>query len=71
MTELSENEGRVAAKSAGDVLEVMMQSGMRMGSSAQDSEGRATMVATLTAAAQRLRLVKDDVVKVFSLEYLS
>ncbi len=34
LTELSENEGRVAAKSAGDVLEVMMQSGMRRGSSA-------------------------------------
>lgn len=31
---LSENEGRVTAGCAGDVLEVMMQSGMRMGSSA-------------------------------------
>lgn len=34
LTELSENEGKVTAESAGDVLEVMMQSGMRMGSEA-------------------------------------
>lgn len=31
LTELSQNEGKVTAKSAGNVLEVMMQSGMRMG----------------------------------------
>ncbi|MDE5718489.1 MAG: biotin/lipoyl-binding protein [Lachnospiraceae bacterium] len=34
LTELSKNEGRVAAECAGDVLEVMMQSGMRMGQEA-------------------------------------
>lgn len=34
LTELSQNEGRVAAECAGDVLEVMMQSGMRMGQEA-------------------------------------
>lgn len=34
LTELSENAGKVTAESAGDVLEVMMQSGMRMGSEA-------------------------------------
>lgn len=34
LTELSQNEGRVAAEFAGDVLEVMMQSGMRMGQEA-------------------------------------
>ncbi len=31
LTEFSENGGKVAAEHAGDVLEVMMQSGMRMG----------------------------------------
>lgn len=34
LTELSESAGKVTAESAGDVLEVMMQSGMRMGSEA-------------------------------------
>lgn len=34
LTELSQNEGRVAAECAGDVLEVMMQSGMRTGQEA-------------------------------------
>lgn len=34
LTELLESEGKVTAESAGDVLEVMMQSGMRMGSEA-------------------------------------
>lgn len=34
LTALSQNEGKVTAKSAGDVLDVMMQSGMRMGTDA-------------------------------------
>lgn len=34
LTELAENEGRVTAESAGDLLEVMMQSGMRMSAEA-------------------------------------
>lgn len=34
LTELSQNEGKVTAESAGDVLDVMMQSGMRMGTDA-------------------------------------
>ena len=34
LTELSQNEGRVVAEFAGDVLEVMMQSGMRIGQEA-------------------------------------
>lgn len=34
LTELAENEGRVVSESAGDILEVMMQSGMRMGAEA-------------------------------------
>lgn len=34
LTELADNEGRVEAECAGDVLEVMIQSGMRMGTEA-------------------------------------
>lgn len=34
LTALSQNEGKVTAESAGDVLDVMMQSGMRMGTDA-------------------------------------
>ncbi len=34
LTELSRNGGRVEAKNAGDILEVMIQSGMRMGADA-------------------------------------
>ncbi len=52
LTELSENGGKVTAESAGDVLEVMMQSGMRMGADAvlryADDKGSRTFRTVIT-----------------------
>ncbi len=66
LTELSENEGKVTAQRAGDVLEVMIQSGMRMGSDAvlryaDDAGGR--IFCTVITQEQKPLVHTGDMVK--------
>ncbi len=66
LTALSQNEGKVTAACAGDVLEVMMQSGMRMGASAvlryADDEG-SRIFRTVISQEQKARVHTGDTVR--------